>query len=457
MRGSRRLQVVAGVAALVVLAVTIVVVLGRDTGTSSPAAAQRSTIAPPPPVLPAPKIRGVSATAPAPVPAALSTVLAPLTTVPALGTLTGQIVDPETGSVLWDAGSAVPQLPASTAKILTAAAALLSLGTEHVVQTTIVASAVPGQVVLVGGGDPTLTATSGTGHYPGAASLDQLIAQLRASGATVSSILVDTSAYTGPTLAAGWYAADIAGGSAAPIESVMLDGARSNPALEEPPRSATPALDAGRALAQRLGLSPQTVTAGTAEAGAKELATVSSAPLGVRLRQLLLASDNVLAETVGREIAVSRGLPASFVWAAAAVQQTLAEAGVDVGGLTMSDTSGLSELDRAPARVLAGVLGLAAGGGPHSAVLRPLLTDLPVAAATGTLSDRFDVGAAQAGAGWVRAKTGTLDGVNSLAGVLTDVDGRVLVFALITNGTSSSTARPALDTVAAALRTCGCR
>jgi D-alanyl-D-alanine carboxypeptidase/D-alanyl-D-alanine-endopeptidase (penicillin-binding protein 4) len=57
----------------------------------------------------------------------------------------------------------------------------------------------------------------------------------------------------------------------------------------------------------------------------------------------------------------------------------------------------------------------------------------------------------------VRAKTGTLTGVSSLAGTVLDADGRVLVFALLSNGPNPADVRPRLDTLAAALRPCGCR
>jgi D-alanyl-D-alanine carboxypeptidase/D-alanyl-D-alanine-endopeptidase (penicillin-binding protein 4) len=57
----------------------------------------------------------------------------------------------------------------------------------------------------------------------------------------------------------------------------------------------------------------------------------------------------------------------------------------------------------------------------------------------------------------VRAKTGSLTGVNSLAGIVLDKDNRPLVFAFLTSGTTSTTARPALDRVTAALRGCGCQ
>jgi D-alanyl-D-alanine carboxypeptidase/D-alanyl-D-alanine-endopeptidase (penicillin-binding protein 4) len=57
----------------------------------------------------------------------------------------------------------------------------------------------------------------------------------------------------------------------------------------------------------------------------------------------------------------------------------------------------------------------------------------------------------------VRAKTGTLTGVSSLAGTVVDTDGRLLVFAWLSNGTSPADSRPRLDALAAALRGCGCR
>ena len=91
---------------------------------------------------------------------------------------------------------------------------------------------------------------------------------------------------------------------------------------------------------------------------------------------------------------------------------------------------------------------------PHPA-LRPLLVGLPVAGASGTLADRYH-GPSAPGRGWVRAKTGTLTGVNSLAGTVLDTDGRMLVFALLSNGPNPASVRPRLDALAAELRSCGC-
>jgi D-alanyl-D-alanine carboxypeptidase/D-alanyl-D-alanine-endopeptidase (penicillin-binding protein 4) len=70
------------------------------------------------------------------------------------------------------------------------------------------------------------------------------------------------------------------------------------------------------------------------------------------------------------------------------------------------------------------------------------------------LVSRYLRGSARAGAGVVRAKTGTLTGVATLAGTVHDRDGRLLAFALMSQGTASTAdAETALDKMAAKLAT----
>jgi D-alanyl-D-alanine carboxypeptidase/D-alanyl-D-alanine-endopeptidase (penicillin-binding protein 4) len=111
-----------------------------------------------------------------------------------------------------------------------------------------------------------------------------------------------------------------------------------------------------------------------------------------------------------------------------------------------------------PARVLADVLRLATQDDRPQ--LRPLLEGLPVSGFTGTLAERFRRPPAAPAAGRVRAKTGTLTGVNALAGFTVDADGRLLVFAVLAGRVPAGgtpAARAAIDRVAAALTACGCR
>jgi D-alanyl-D-alanine carboxypeptidase/D-alanyl-D-alanine-endopeptidase (penicillin-binding protein 4) len=91
--------------------------------------------------------------------------------------------------------------------------------------------------------------------------------------------------------------------------------------------------------------------------------------------------------------------------------------------------------------------------------LRSALAGFPVAGLTGTLGSRYTDATTAAGAGLVRAKTGTLNSVIALSGYVVDADGRLLVFSFIGNGlTPGATGnKEALDRTASTLAACGCR
>jgi D-alanyl-D-alanine carboxypeptidase/D-alanyl-D-alanine-endopeptidase (penicillin-binding protein 4) len=184
------------------------------------------------------------------------------------------------------------------------------------------------------------------------------------------------------------------------------------------------------------------------------VAELASPPLADIVEEMLTESDNDVAEALGHQVARASGQAATFTGAAAAVQAQLTRLGVRLGSTRLADSSGLSGADALPAAVLTQLLTLAAG--PAHPELRPVLTGLPVAGFTGTLGDRYSSDGASAGRGVVRAKTGSLSTVNTLAGVVVDRDGRVLAFAFMSNASSAATARPALDRAAAALAACGC-
>jgi D-alanyl-D-alanine carboxypeptidase/D-alanyl-D-alanine-endopeptidase (penicillin-binding protein 4) len=427
---------------------------GGGTATEVAAAEARlPDVEPAPPVLAA-----LSPQAPAPDATVLVGELTPMLASPALGTgVEARVVDVASGDVLFDQNGDTPSTPASTAKLLTAAAALTTLGSDATLETTVVAGATPGEVVLVGGGDPTLSRTVPSLTYPGAPTVADLAAQVRGNlpaGTQVTRVVVDNSLFQGPLTASGWGPGDAPSTYAAPVTATAVDGARVSPS--ELQRSAAPGTDAGTALAVALGAPRATVVLGDAPQGAQTLGTVRSAPMARLVEEALSQSDNLLIESLARHVALAAGEPATFDGAAEAVTDAVAGLGLDVTGLSLVDGSGLSTTDRVPIALLADLLTGVADGTLADA--SPILSGLPVAGYDGTLADRGDDDPETA-PGSVRAKTGTLLGVHGLAGTVITAEGRLLVFAVLADGAPANgpAAEDALDDVASALAACGCR
>ncbi|MGI8881314.1 MAG: D-alanyl-D-alanine carboxypeptidase/D-alanyl-D-alanine endopeptidase [Jatrophihabitans sp.] len=419
---------------------------------SAPAVVGQATVPPPGPTS--------RAAGPTPDPAKVGAELQPLLRAAALGPkVGGYVADASTGTVLFDQTGSTGYIPASTTKLATASAILTVAKSTSRFTTFAVQGSVPGQVVLIGGGDPTLSAAP-SGHaslYPNAARLAQLAAMIRKSfGSKVTSIVVDGSRYSGALEAPGWAAEDVPSDYQSSITALVVDGGL--PATGGIIRSQNPDLEAGRALADLLGL-PHTVPVrrGVAPADAKRLGSVQSAPMLDLVEQMLKDSDNVIAEMLGRQVAVAEHQPASFAGTVIAVRAVLAKLGVS-SGVDLVDASGLSVEDRIAPSALAALLRVIVGG-KHPA-LGGVVSAMPVAGWDGTLATRYQVKGSRAGAGEVRAKTGSLTGTNTLAGIVRDASGRLLVFAFMADKVGVYDELPAdvaLDAAAAALAGCGCR
>ncbi|MFD0414687.1 D-alanyl-D-alanine carboxypeptidase/D-alanyl-D-alanine-endopeptidase [Streptomyces sp. NPDC127108] len=365
----------------------------------------------------------------------------------------GVVVDVATGKRLYGKSSGRALTPASTTKIATAVAALSALGPDHRLTTKTVIRRDSRDVVLVGGGDPTLTAR-GEGRYVAeSASLrelaDDTAKALKKRGADQDvSLAYDTSRYSGPPQHPIGPNENIAPVSALMADEGRLDDSSSGPAA----RTAEPARDAAHNFANLLrergiGLKADPKPAKAPE-GAAELARTRSQPMSALVERMLTHSDNDIAEALARETAVAGGEPASFDGAARAVRARLDKLGLPLDGAKFADGSGLDRDDRLSAKLLAALLKHAAG--PGRPELRSVVTGLPVAGFTGTLVNRYPD--ASAGTGVVRAKTGTLTGVNSLAGTVVDPEGRLLAFAFMTTGTTDPQgAQSALDAMASVL------
>jgi D-alanyl-D-alanine carboxypeptidase/D-alanyl-D-alanine-endopeptidase (penicillin-binding protein 4) len=379
---------------------------------------------------------------------------------PALGGAAGAtVVDVASGQVLLDRDAATARTPASVAKLATAATALTVLGPQHRLRTRVVAGTAAGQVVLVGAGDATLTTrrqAGPAGSRPAslAGLAEQTAAALAKSGPPGNvSVAVDDSLFTGPAVSPGWPSTYVSAGVVSPVMALSADEGRVRPGSDA--REPDPALAAGRSFARLLAAHGVTVGPNigrtTAPAGAPVLAVAASPTVGVMVQTALQNSDNDLAEALLRDAAIGAGEPASFAGGTTAVTHTLSTLGVPAQGMVLQDGSGLSRGDRIAPASLAALLRVAADG-THP-VLAPLVDGLPVAGFTGTLALRYNTGLSRSGAGVVRAKTGTLTGVSSLAGI-TSVAGRPVVFAAMSDRVPAGAtlqARDDLDSFAALL------
>ncbi|MGW7822656.1 D-alanyl-D-alanine carboxypeptidase/D-alanyl-D-alanine endopeptidase [Streptomyces puniciscabiei] len=384
---------------------------------------------------------------------ALSDVLKPLLGASALGgTHAAAVVDVATGKQLYGTDADEALTPASTTKIATAVAALSALGPDHRFTTRAALEPDTGELVLVGGGDPTLTARPKADNW---ASLRTLAADtakaLGKRGVHKVTLSYDTTLYSGPALHPIGVNDNLAPVSALIADEGRTDGSSSGPA----PRVSDPAKDAAARFAGFLkdaGITTTPPGPSKASTRAQTLATVSSPPLADVVERMLTNSDNDIAEALARQTALTSGQPGSFDGGARAISARLTKLGLPMTGASFHDGSGLDRDDRLTADLLTALLVTA--GDPGRPGLRPVLTGLPVAGFTGTLADRYTDSAA----GVVRAKTGTLTGVNTLAGTVVDADGRLLAFAFMASGTTDpQAAESALDRAATALAGCGCR
>jgi len=397
------------------------------------------------------------------------------------------------GRLLYGKRATISLVPASTTKILTAAAVLTTVGPDARLTTkAVLAAPVPtptglsdpdptgppaspttppapatADIVLVGGGDPTLTVqprgSRALAGHPDEARLDTLAYRtataLERLGVSTVRLLYDDSLFSGPVAADSWRGGYVASGVVARVTALTVDEARVHPfgtARERDP-SATAAQRFARLLAGR-GISVRgRVAPGEAPEDAQQLAAVESAPLASLVERMLAVSDNDLAEALARHVARAAGQPVTFDGASEAIVTSVRNLGVDVAGVRLYDGSGLSRSNLIPPATVARLLARAASA--EYPQLRATVTGLAVAGFEGTLDDRFLLSPARQAVGLVRGKTGTLTGVQSLAGIAPAADGRLLAFSFVADripSGSAGKARGTLDALAAAVSRCGC-
>ena len=349
------------------------------------------------------------------------------------------------GTTVFSQDPTDPQRPASNMKVITAVNALSQLGPDTVFRTQVLVGADPAQLYLKGGGDPMLTTKS----------LENLAVDTAVGRDTTVPITVhvDASLFPAPTNGPGWtngYTPYVV----APVRALARLYDYSND-------TTTRAADVYIKKLQSLGF---TVTRGDdspAPADATLIAENAKHTVAGAVRLMLLDSENNIAETLYRQVAVKRGLPADWAGSRQAAEDSLRELGIDPTGLGLYDGSGVSRKDRLTASSLTQLIALTTTGDPARFAEMYAERSMPVSGQTGTLKagyGRYVTKASKCAAGKVRAKTGTLFDTIALSGVTSSVDGAQRAFSIMVNKRPSKfsklSTRQAVDALVATITGC---
>ena len=362
---------------------------------------------------------------------------------PALGRdVTVHVRDTDSDEQLYGRDADEPQLPASTMKVVTAVTSLHTLGRGHRFATRVMAGRDEGTIILAGGGDPLLSA----------ADLRRLAertaAKLKKDGVNRVVVDVDDYLFPRPTDARGWEPGDSPTYAAAVRPLAML-GEYSRDTVSNALAVFVRELDSA-------GIDARVGDRAVVPDGSRRIAVVARNSLADAIELMLRVSENNVAEVLFRQVALARGYPATWSASTAAAKETLRELDLSTVDLKLFDGSGLSMDDRLTAEFLTSVFDRVVD--PSYRDLAPIRRWVPIAGQTGTLTNRFSSAPASCARGEVFAKTGSLTGVNTLAGLTRAPDGTWRSFAVMVNHRPPDYApaltSAAIDAIAATVHGC---
>jgi serine-type D-Ala-D-Ala carboxypeptidase/endopeptidase (penicillin-binding protein 4) len=371
-------------------------------------------------------------------------------------TLQAQVLDAETGQVLFDRGSQTPARAASVMKLFTAAAALETLGPDYRVTTRVyVDAADPSILYLVGAGDVTLSraGTNQTSVYRNAPKLSTLVNQIsrQLRNQTFSQIVLDSSMYGLPAgeYQSVWDQRGLTNGYMSYVSALQVDGDRNDPRAKDSPRSSDPVQRAGNWFKEALGnpASTSRVVKGVTPATAIEVASVQSAPMSTWIDYMLIVSDNSLSEAIARLVSLDVGLDGSFASLTEAYKRALRGTGLDLTGLKVEDGSGLSRYNQVSPNQVNELLKLIDQGYGQFKLIE---AGMPVSGTPGSLSNRL-----LDATGDVIAKTGWIRTGYTLAGFLEAKDQSRLIFTVYNLGDVAAKHREAMDRLVMGFYNCG--
>ena len=181
------------------------------------------------------------------------------------------------------------------------------------------------------------------------------------------------------------------------------------------------------------------VREGAVPPDARLFAVSPSPTLGDIVRDMNKYSNNVMARQLFLTLGLEAGhRPARPEDGATAIQDWLNRRGLAMPELVLENGAGLSRQERMSATSLGRLLQAAW----HSAVMPEFMASLPIAGSDGTMKKRVP---GQGVVGQAHIKTGTLDGVKSMAGYVLDQQGRRWIVVCLVNHPRAALATPAMD------------
>jgi len=352
----------------------------------------------------------------------------------------------EDGRVIFEQLSKEPVIPASTQKLLTAVVLLETFGPEYKFSTRIISETQPvngtlkGNLWIIGGGDPLLMTANYAERYKDAfpyTNIENFVLELVSSGINhiEGSIIGDESLFDDMRFVDTWperfrYTDQMQSG---PISALSLNAGfiRWDPVKEsngfntptDKPAEYTASVLKEILEKNEITVSGDTSTGEAPETAFFEIASIESPSMKEIISKMLLGSDNTTAEILLKNLAANVEKPGTSTGGATVVAESLELLGYDMERVEVLDASGLDYGNRVTCKLLTELL----DSGSHSIQLKQ---SLPVAGRSGTLRKRLLDTPAE---GLVRGKTGSLNGVISLAGSVDTIFDRNLSFAFITN------------------------
>jgi D-alanyl-D-alanine carboxypeptidase/D-alanyl-D-alanine-endopeptidase (penicillin-binding protein 4) len=418
------------------------------------------------------------------------------------------VLDLTSGETLYSRNPGRLYIPASNMKLFSEAAALMVLGPDYRFKNqlslnggTIQQDVLQGNVFIQLSGDPSFSRED----------LKKLISSLSEWNihSIQGNVFIDSSAATVDPYPPGWLTTDLSYSYGAPNAPLMIDANRLTVTVNPGARAGDPAaveiddgggaielnnqattkVDAKQcglgfvldkenhltvrgclglgqwALQQRLAIKNPLLYAqnliknqlaqahiqlnghvllGKTPPGSLLIATQESKPISELMADTLKPSDNLYADSLYLHAAAAlHGTPVNWQNAQPLIKKFLqAQTGIDFKNAIFTDGSGLSRYSLVTPEQTVSLLKFLYQRFPLS---HEYISALPVSGRDGTLQKRFRVPTQQ---GFVRAKTGTMTGINSLSGYLYTANGHTLAFAMYINrqpGKPSGPGRPLLD------------